>query len=130
LVTALHTLAQEMSQTTSIQVKFQSTGEEKRLSDNVEIALFRISQEALSNILRHSDATEAIVAIGFTPTEVQLEISDNGKGFVPPSNPGALSKLGHYGLLGIYERAELIGAKITIDSEMNQGTSVNLVIPA
>jgi signal transduction histidine kinase len=129
LVTALHTMTQEMSQSSSIQINFQFEGEEKRLTDNIEIALFRISQEALSNILRHSEATEAAVNIDFRQTEVLLKISDNGKGFIPPSNPGLLSNLGHFGLLGIYERAELIGASISVDSEIDQGTTIRLAIP-
>ena len=118
-----------MTRSSSIQINFQFEGEEKRLTDNIEIALFRISQEALSNILRHSEATEAAVNIDFRQTEVLLKISDNGKGFIPPSNPGLLSNLGHFGLLGIYERAELIGASISVDSEIDQGTTIRLAIP-
>lgn len=129
LVTALHTMAQEMSQSSDIKIQFQPNGEEKRLTDNIEIALFRISQEALSNILRHSEATEAAVEINFHQSEVQLEILDNGKGFIPPDNPSALSNLGHFGLLGIYERAELIGAQIVVESELGKGTKIILKIP-
>ncbi|MCB2160486.1 hypothetical protein KQH40_00200 [bacterium] len=128
LVTALDTLTKETSQSSNIQVDFRSVGDEKRLSDSVEIALFRISQEALSNILRHSEAKEAQVSISFTAEGVELMISDNGIGFVPPKNPGILANKGHFGLLGIHERAELIGATITIDSVIGRGTNLILQI--
>jgi signal transduction histidine kinase len=130
LVTALETLTLETSATSKIQMDFVFTGKERRLPDNVEIALFRISQEALSNIMRHSEATNAQVSIRFTEIEVELTISDNGKGFSPPTNPAELSNIGHFGLLGIHERTELIGGKFTIQSNSEQGSHLILQIPS
>lgn len=129
LVAALENLAIETSETSNIQVEFTEYGDEQRLQDHVEIAVFRISQEALSNIIRHSDATQANMTIRFMPKEIVLTISDNGKGFASPPNPTELSNKGHYGLLGMHERAELIGAKINIDSGSHQGTTITLQIP-
>ncbi|NIW44979.1 MAG: hypothetical protein GWN14_01540 [candidate division Zixibacteria bacterium] len=129
LVAALETLAIETSETSKIPVQFIAEGDERRLPDHVEIAVFRISQEALSNIMRHSGASNAVMSIKFHPKEIILTISDNGKGFNPPSNLNDLSKIGHYGLLGIHERAELIGAHLNIISEFEQGTQLILQIP-
>ena len=129
LVAALEMLAMETSEASQIPVKFTAEGEEIRLPDHVEIAVFRISQETLSNIMRHSDATNAEMVINFKPKGIVLTISDNGKGFIPPSNPADLSNIGHYGLLGIHERAELIGANITIQSGLGHGSKISLQIP-
>lgn len=129
LVAALETLAVETSETSKIPVQFNADGDERRLPDQVEIAIFRISQEALSNIMRHSEASKAVMSIKFRPEEMVLTISDNGKGFKLSSNPAELSDSGHYGLLGIHERAELIGAKLKIESEIDQGTQLILQIP-
>jgi two-component system sensor histidine kinase UhpB len=129
LVAALEMLAMETSEASQIPVKFTAEGEEIRLPDHVEIAVFRISQETLSNIMRHSEATNAEMVINFKPKGIVLTISDNGKGFIPPSNPADLSNIGHYGLLGIHERAELIGANITIQSGLGHGSKISLQIP-
>jgi signal transduction histidine kinase len=69
------------------------------------------------------------MVINFKPKGIVLTISDNGKGFIPPSNPADLSNIGHYGLLGIHERAELIGANITIQSGLGHGSKISLQIP-
>jgi two-component system sensor histidine kinase UhpB len=129
LVAAIEHLALETNEASNISVEFSKEGMEKRLPDHVEIAVFRISQEALSNIIRHSQATQTNMDIRFMPNEMVLTISDNGKGFNLPANLSELSNNGHYGLLGIHERAELIGAKIEINSGSTQGTTITLSIP-
>jgi len=128
LIAALDTLAAEMSETAQIPVQFIAEGEEHRLPDHVEIAVFRITQEALSNIMRHADASQANLKIQFEPEDIIITIADDGTGFSPPTNPADLSREGHYGLLGIYERAELIGANIDLQSNLNQGTKITLKI--
>lgn len=127
LMTALETLAYETSATTEIQVDFVSTGEERRLPDPIEIALFRISQEALSNIEKHSNAGMAQLSLIFEPDLIELSISDNGVGFKLPTNFADLSNNNHFGLLGIQERADLIQAKISIESSPGRGTSLVLI---
>ena len=128
LVTALETLAHETTQTSEVQVEFKATGEERRLPDAAEIAVFRISQEALSNILRHSDATQAEISIAYQPKSLELLIADNGVGFDLPENLADLSNRGHFGLLGMQERAELIGAKLEIRSKAGAGTQLILKV--
>jgi signal transduction histidine kinase len=129
LVTALEMLARETGQATSISVEFQRQGAERRLDASIELALYRITQEALSNIAHHAQASRASLSITFTPQAVTMQVTDNGKGFDVPKNPAEFAPSGHYGLLGLYERAELIGASLEIISAPGQGTQVNIKLP-
>ena len=122
LVTALEMLASEMSQTDQLVVDFQKTGQERRLSRDVELALYRIAQEALNNVLKHSRATRADLKISFGVSEVQMAVRDNGTGFHVPNSPTEFAPNGHFGLLGVHERADLIGAKLEIESALGKGT--------
>lgn len=126
---ALESLSLETSEVVDIPISFTSQGHGRRLPDNIEIALYRISQEALNNIARHSGASKAEVSLSYNTGDIVMTISDNGKGFDPPKNPRDLSNIGHYGLLGIYERAELIGAKFSIESDTDVGTTIIVQIP-
>ena len=126
LVTALEMLARETSQAVNIPVEFQRQGLEKRLNPNVELALYRMAQEALNNVSRHAQASQAYLNISFTPQEVTLQVSDNGKGFDVPKSPAEFAPGGHFGLLGLYERAELIGARLEIHSSPGQGSQVTV----
>ena len=100
-------------------------------SAEVEIALFRIAQEALSNIWRHAHAKQARLELLYEVDIIRLTIQDDGKGFRPPVdnevNPGSH---GGFGLLGMRERAALIGATLSISSSPGNGCSVVLSLPA
>jgi signal transduction histidine kinase len=128
LVTALEMLARE---TTALDVTFSSEGEQRRLDELVELTLFRIAQEALSNVTRHAQATQAQVRLTFQASALTLEITDNGQGFAPPRSPAEFAPAGHYGLLGMSERAELIGARLSITSAPGKGATltVDLALP-
>ena len=129
LVAALEMLALETSDSSLIPIVFSTTGTERRLPDPTEIAIFRITQEALNNITRHSEATKAEVQLSYGEKMVELRISDDGKGFILPESPTQLSNQEHFGLVGIFERAELIGARSKIQSKINQGTLIQINIP-
>jgi signal transduction histidine kinase len=129
LVTALEMLAHEMSQADQLVVKFQKTGQERRLSRDVELSLYRIAQEALNNVVKHSNASRAEVKIAYEESEIQMEVSDNGRGFSVPKSPTEFAPNGHFGLLGVHERADLIGAKLEIESALGKGTRLKLVLP-
>ncbi|MEE8357718.1 MAG: sensor histidine kinase, partial [Anaerolineales bacterium] len=129
LVSALESLALETSESVNIPIVFRSEGVERRLEDDVEIALYRISQEAISNISRHSQASKAELSIIYKDSDLKLEIIDNGIGFDPPKNPGDFSQMGHFGLLGIHERAVLINASLQIRSEPENGTAIVIQAP-
>jgi signal transduction histidine kinase len=126
LATALEMLA---SETKTLQVDFERTGQEKRLDRDVELALYRIAQEALSNVVRHAKASRAGIKINFNRSEIKLEISDNGVGFVVPQSPTDFATSGHFGLLGIRERSELIGGRLEVKSQAGVGTQVSVQVP-
>ncbi len=129
LVTALEMLARETSQAANIPVDFQRQGMEQRLNPNVELALYRMAQEALNNVARHALASHACLSITFTPQDVAMQVTDDGKGFDVPKSPAEFSPNGHFGLLGLHERAELIGAKLEIQSAIGEGSQVTVHLP-
>jgi len=126
LVTALEMLARETSQNNPLVVDFQKTGQERRLSPEVELSLYRIAQEVLNNVVKHSNATRADLKISFGITEINMEVVDNGSGFLVPKSPTELAPDGHFGLLGIRERADLIGARLEIESTIGKGTRLSV----
>jgi len=98
-----------------------------RLPPEVEIAVFRICQEAINNITRHARAESVLIQLEAEDRRLRIEIEDDGAGF-DPGGPGP-SDRPHYGLLGIRERAELLGGRATIDSAPGRGTRVEVVVP-
>ena len=126
LVTALDMLARETSQNNHLIVDFQKTGEERRFSREEELSLYRIAQEALNNVIKHSKATHADLKIIFEDAEIKMEVRDNGKGFIMPKSPTELAPSGHFGLLGVHERADLIGARLEIESTLGKGTRLQV----
>jgi signal transduction histidine kinase len=128
LVPALEMLARETGQGTGFLVEFQRQGTERRLDSSVELALYRMAQEALSNIARHAEANKVSMIIIFTPGSVRLQVEDNGVGFTLPENLAELSAKGHYGLLGLHERAELIGASLEIITSPGHGTNLSVTL--
>jgi signal transduction histidine kinase len=126
LVPALETLAREMSEDLGIPVSFRLDGLPRRFSSETELALYRIVQESLSNVARHASARQASVAVRFGGEELEIEVADDGLGFAPPEHPGDLTAGGHYGLLGMHERAEIVGADLELNSEPGRGTRVRV----
>lgn len=100
-------------------------GEEKRLDTHVEIGLFRIIQEALNNVEKHSKASSVWVRIDFRPSVVSAVIEDDGQGFDTASASGNES----FGLMGMRERINLLGGELTIKSEKNKGTQIFVTVP-
>ena len=129
LVPALQMLARESSQAKGLEIDFQQLGQERRLPREVELSLYRIAQEALNNVVRHSRATRAQLRIAYDEGEVQLGVKDSGVGFAVPRNPTDFATSGHFGLLGMRERAELIGARFQVDSAAGHGTELSVRLP-
>jgi signal transduction histidine kinase len=129
LVTALNMLARDTGQALRIPVTFRALGEEHRLSPQVELALYRMGQEGLSNVVRHAQATQAELCLDFGDDLITLLVRDDGCGFTVPESPAQMTSNGHYGLLGIQERAELIGAQMTIESKTGKGTCLTITLP-
>jgi signal transduction histidine kinase len=126
LVTALEMLTREMGQSNELVVAFQNNGQERRLSREVELSLYRIAQEALNNVIKHSKATQADLIIGFDTSGIRLDVVDNGIGFDMPQSPTDFAAKGHFGLLGIRERVDLIGARLEVDTAFGKGTRLKV----
>jgi signal transduction histidine kinase len=129
LLAALEMLASETGQNAHIQVDFQRAGVEHRLPPDVELALYRMAQEALNNMVRHAQATQASVTVEFNAQALTIQIVDNGTGFIIPKSPAGFLPSGHFGLVGLYERAQLIGAHLEIISTPGKGTHLKIHLP-
>src|SRR5512140_1064692 len=112
LVPALQMLAREGSQGRGTAMTFQHKGRERRLPRDAELALYRIAQEALNNVMRHSQAAQASLEVEFGDREIRIAVKDNGIGFAVPATPTEFAPSGHFGLLGMRARAELSGARL------------------
>jgi two-component system sensor histidine kinase DegS len=110
-------------------VDFGTSGTERRLPAEVELALYRMVQETLNNTVQHGQAKHASVGMEFNPHSTRLKINDDGKGFDVPKTPAEFTPHGHFGLLGLYERAELIGAHLEIRSSPGKGTRLIIDLP-
>src|SRR3972149_6376811 len=116
LLPAVGWLAAEVTKQSGVATGVEVVGKEHRLPEETAIALFRIIQEALRNIWKHSGATSARIAIEFTDKGARVTISDNGKGFQLSGKVGDLAKHGKLGLGGMQERAQLVGGTISVAS--------------
>jgi signal transduction histidine kinase len=96
---------------------------------STELALYRMGQEAYSNITRHAHADRASLSLEFSSKTVTLKVEDDGVGFNMPDNPAEYAAKGHFGLLGLKERAELIGASLSIITSPGKGTSLTVTLP-
>jgi signal transduction histidine kinase len=124
LAAALEALARDTGRS-ALQIDFEVVGELRRLPPETELALYRIVQEALNNVVRHARASHATVHLGFSAQEVEIRVQDDGVGFQIPEQVSDLVREGHYGLMGMQERARLVGAQLTIRSGAD-GTSVQV----
>ncbi|HYG58686.1 MAG TPA: ATP-binding protein, partial [Symbiobacteriaceae bacterium] len=107
-----------------LSLEFQSVGKERRLPVPVENCLYRVVQEALTNVVRHAEATSASVIITIQPSLVTLIVEDDGHGFNPSKDPGVRS----LGLVGMRERVFLVDGTLEIESS-DAGTTLFVKIP-
>jgi NarL family two-component system sensor histidine kinase YdfH len=112
------------SQGTGIPCELELSVQENQLSAEVGDHALSILSEALSNITRHAQATQVHIRFVIHKDQVELDIVDNGRGF----DTNHESSAGHYGLLGMRERARLIGGALTIESGVQSGTTVRFVV--
>ncbi len=124
LIPALKSLASDIRDRSGMTLHFEEHGAGQRLPAEVELTLFRITQEAISNVWRHSQATVGEISVEFDESRARVTVSDNGKGFAVPATTDDLVKEGKLGLAGMYERAQLLGGRLEIQSEPGEGTRV------
>ena len=130
LLPAIQMLATDTARFSEIPIKVIVAGTERRLGEEVELVLFRIVQEALRNVWRHSKATGAEVKVEFAADRVKTSITDNGTGFDLPPNVTDLAKDGKLGLAGMEERARLVGATLSAESQRGKGTRITIDLAA
>jgi two-component system sensor histidine kinase DegS len=128
LVSACEWLA-DQTEKEGIRVVFAPSGDIRRLPEGVEVTAFRVVQESLANAVKHSRATAVEVNLEFLPGELRIKVRDNGQGFVIPEGVGALGRAGQMGLVGMFERAEMMDGKIDLESAAGKGTSLTVSIP-
>jgi ligand-binding sensor domain-containing protein/signal transduction histidine kinase len=126
LFEAIQRIVQQMSGDTSIHVRCELNGRRRVLSKEVELAILRITQEALANALRHSDAREICITLTYEESFVELKVQDDGKGF-DSSNWQRYTQFG-FGLSGMHQRAQKIGANLTMHSRPKSGTTIVLSV--
>jgi PAS domain S-box-containing protein len=112
-----------------IKISLSLAHDRQLLPEKVRLALFRVFQQSLVNILRHAEATEVKVRFSFDAEEARLEITDNGKGFEVPANWIEYVRQGHYGLAGAAERVNTLGGTLQVESQPGSSTIVRVVIP-
>ncbi|MEZ0362451.1 GAF domain-containing protein [Mycobacterium sp. pUA109] len=100
-----------------------------RLPEHIELALYRIAQECLQNVVKHAEASVARLRFGVEENVARLEIIDDGVGFDTFENPLGGDEMGGYGVLSMAERAELVGGRLNIRSRPGAGTAVTATIP-
>jgi len=128
LLPALQSLTSDLTEHFGIPIAMGSAGSVRRLPPEIELILFRIAQEALRNVCRHSKASRCWIMIEFNDNDVVLTVKDNGNGFTLPDRVEDLAAVGKLGLAGMQERARLIDGKLTIESQLGKGTTLSVEI--
>jgi len=127
---AIEMVVEETSTRLSKDARLRVTGNERRLDGPLELTLFRIAQEALRNVVKHAGATAATVALDFGGAEITLTVRDDGRGFVAGKNVADLIQAGKLGVIGMKERAELVGGSFGLESRPGGGTLISVRVPA
>lgn len=123
---ALLQLGKALADTHGPAVEVRCEGKPVLVPPGTASHLFRIAQEGVTNALKHAQASKIEIVLDFKPDGVELRVNDDGCGF----DPAAAAVNGHFGLLGLKERARALGAELTLDSTPSQGTSLRLAVPA
>ncbi len=128
LLAALETLTDELNQE-GFKTSLEVFGIEKPLPPDMEIDLFRITQEALSNVKKFSLADKVNVTVSYLNGKVKLNITDDGQGFILPERLSDLVNQGKLGLFGIEERTRLLGGSFSIHARPQNGTKIIVTLP-
>jgi signal transduction histidine kinase len=128
LVPALHQYVTATGERHGFNAQFKAVGlSEERLPATVETALYRIVQEALTNVIRHARATRIDVLLERRDEHLVLVVEDNGRGF--EADLAHQAQAGHLGLIGMQERAEMLGGTLVIESNPGSGTTIVVEVP-
>jgi signal transduction histidine kinase len=128
LIPALHAYSKSLAERKKLKIQMTAFGGVEALGSAKRTVLFRVAQEALTNIARHAHATQVRMSISEISGAVRMEISDNGKSFLVKETLSAKSNK-RLGLIGMRERVEMVGGSLAIESAPGQGTTVRAEIP-
>lgn len=128
LIPALHSFTKSFSKATGIRIEMTASEEVEKLSSTKRTVLYRVAQEALTNIARHSKACRGGVNIQKLPADIRMEISDDGEGF-DLKRVISNTRFKRLGLIGTRERVEMVGGKFTVESSPGRGTNIYAQIP-
>jgi PAS domain S-box-containing protein len=129
LIAAINSMLDDNLKVDGLKVRFKTAGEVRRLSPALEITLFRVVQEAFSNVVKHSQASQVAIRVSFKRQSLKINIRDNGIGFDVQELINSKDKPRGLGLLGMRERVELANGSILIDSSPGQGTAIAIEVP-
>jgi len=129
LTAAIRSLIDSHLKVVGVKVSFKTTGKVRRLPATLEVALFRVIQEALNNIARHARANTADVSVHFRKDGIQVSIKDDGIGFNFQEAISSKDGLRGLGLLGMRERVELMNGSLVINSSPGHGTEIAIEVP-
>jgi signal transduction histidine kinase len=129
LAAAIRWLADEHLRRTGVAVKVECYGIDERLPSDIETAVFRVVQEALSNIERHSEADAVLAQVSLERGTLAVEIEDDGKGFEPEKVGVTTGSARGLGLQGMRERVELMGGSFSLSSSPGRGTRIAITVP-
>jgi two-component system sensor histidine kinase DegS len=124
----LEQIAEDYKILGQLEIEIHTKGRETALPEEVKLGFFRIAQEALSNIRKHAKATKATISLLFFKKRISMIVTDNGVGFDFKKTVVQSSTKGSLGLLIMKERADLIGARLRIESKPQRGTNVKVKI--
>jgi PAS domain S-box-containing protein len=128
LATAIKWLAEQLHNLSGIEVRVK-TDSTPPLPPETQLVLFRIVQESLNNVHRHSRASEVNITLEYQGDEIRVTIDDNGKGFKPPRQLSEFASQGKLGLTGMAERVQLVGGKLEVHSQEGRGTTIVVRVP-
>lgn len=127
---AIRSQAEQMQELhPEIKIKLDLMKDGQEIQETVRIALYRIYQQILINVIRHAQASQVTIRFEFNEQQITLVIRDNGKGFKVPERWIELVRQGHFGLVGAAERAEALGGRLRIKSWQGAGTVIYVVVP-
>ena len=130
LRSSLNNYIEEWSERSGIRVEFETTGlKDGAIASPVATSIFRIVQEALNNVMKHSGASRVSLIFDHRPGDLRVIVEDNGCGFNVEKLQQTLGGVRRLGLLGMQERAELVGGTFVVESETGKGTTVYVNIP-
>jgi signal transduction histidine kinase len=122
-------MARRWAETSTVQLSFETTGEPRPLLAELEATLFRVAQEALTNVGKHARASKVGLTLSYMDDTVLLDVRDDGVGFsAGPAGNGATG--GGFGLKAMRQRLQRVAGNLEIESAPGEGTAINASVPA